>query len=218
MSPCTSCHAGCCRSFAVPVTGADILRIERDCGLPLEEFACRWEDTDGAIARDRAPHFRFSDAPQTRFVICLKHDASDSFPGTTRCRFLREGPPELGHPLGIARCGIYAGRPAACRTFPAKLSQTGELAILAHVPVRGRAGEHPAYELCPRDWQPADLDPIDAVQELVVARFETEFFTQFAELWNRRPRPWEAFPAFLRMAYSGRVQLAERDLERREAA
>ena len=29
MSQCLDCHAGCCRSFAVPITGADVLRIER---------------------------------------------------------------------------------------------------------------------------------------------------------------------------------------------
>lgn len=218
MSPCESCHAGCCRSFAVPVTGADILRIERDCGVRFEEFVCRWEDPDGTIARDRAPHFRFSDAPQTQFLICLKHEASDLFPGTTRCRFLREDPPDTRHPLGRARCGIYDSRPGACRTFPAKLNRTGELAILADVPLRGRAGEHPAYELCPRRWETTDLDPIDAVQELVVARFEMDFFAQLAELWNRRPRAWEAFPPFLRLAYAGRVQHSEPELGSRKAA
>lgn len=218
MSPCESCHAGCCRSFAVPVTGADILRIERDYGLRFEEFVCRWDDADGTIARDRAPHFRFSDAPQTPFVICLKHEPSDAFPGTTRCRFLREGPRDAEHPLGRARCGIYRSRPAACRTFPAKLNQTGELAILTDIPLRGRAGEHPAYELCPRSWETADLDPIDAVQELVVARFEMDFFTQLAELWNRQPRSWEAFPPFLRLAYASRVQRSDRQREDRQAA
>src|SRR5690606_34649025 len=28
MGLCSGCHAGCCRSFAVPVSGADVLRIE----------------------------------------------------------------------------------------------------------------------------------------------------------------------------------------------
>ena len=218
MNPCESCHAGCCRSFAVPLTGADILQIERDRGLRFEEFVCRWEDPDGRIARDIAPHFRFSDAPQQRFVICLRHEASESFPGTTRCRFLLEGARGVEHPLGVARCAIYGSRPAACRTFPARLGETGDLAVLGDVPLRGRAGEHRAYELCPRPWGPSDIDPIDAVQELVLARFEMQFFTHLAELWNRKPRPWEAFPAFLRLAYSARVQFARHEGENCEAA
>lgn len=212
MSPCESCHAGCCRSFAVPVTGADLLRIERDLGYRLEETLCRWKDPNGVIARDRAPQFRFSDDPQTPYVIGLQHEQSSFFSGTTRCQFLIEGTPDARHPLGIARCGIYGSRPAACRTFPARLNPTGELAILDDVPRRGRDGDHPAYELCPRPWEPADVDPLEAVQDLIVTRFEAAFFTQLAELWNRNPRVWEVFPEFLRRAYAGRVQSTASDV------
>ena len=205
MSVCESCHAGCCRSFAVPVTGADVLRIERDLGLTFWQFACRWADPNGSIARKYAPHFHFADEPQTPFVICLQHAASQFLTGTTRCQFLTECAPDPEHPLGVARCGIYASRPAACRVFPTRLNETAELAIIYDVPPRGRVSDDPAYDLCPRQWEPADLDPLDTLQSLVVAKYEMAFFHQLAQMWNRAPRPWNLFPDFLRLAYAGRV-------------
>lgn len=205
MSPCQTCHAGCCRSFAVPVTGADILRIERDLGLCFWDFACRWADPHDIIARNSAPHFHFSDEPQTRFVICLMHAKSEFLSGTTKCRFLTEGAPDAEHPIGMARCGIYASRPATCRTFPTKLNDTGDLTIIHDVPERGRTQDHPAYHLCPRQWEPSDLDPLDSMQNLVVARSEMIFFTQVSQVWNLCPRPWSLFPEFLRLVYARRV-------------
>ena len=213
MSPCHGCHAGCCRSFAVPVTGADVLRIEKHLGLSFWDFVCRWADEEGTIARNYAPHFRFSDEPETPFVICLMHAASEYFPGTTKCRFLMEGAPDAEHPLGEARCSIYRSRPGACRAFPAKLNPTGELAVLQDVPERGRPGGEALYELCPRPWEPADLDPLETPQDLVVAQYEMRFFFQLADMWNRSPRSWTAFPDFLRLVYSNRVLPATRQEE-----
>lgn len=209
MSPCESCHAGCCRSFAVPVSGADVLRIERELGLEFHEFACRWNDEDGSIAKDVAPQFFFADEPETPFVICLTHTLSDYFPGTSKCKFLRESPPDAEHPQGQARCSIYAHRPGACRAFPLKLNPSGDLAIIQPVPECGRPGNtHPVYDLCPREWQPEDVEPISAVQDLVVARHEMTFFHDLAKVWNREPRRWESFPSFLRLVYANRVQPA----------
>lgn len=205
MSVCDSCHAGCCRSFAVPVTGADILRLERAEGLDFWDFACRWADPLGHIARNYAPHFHFRDEPQTPFVICLTHVPSVSFPGTTKCRFLKETPPSEEHPNGLGRCGVYEARPGACRAFPTKLNSSNELAVIYDVPERGRAVDSPAYNLCPRPWEPADFEPISTLQDLVVARFEMNFFHQLARVWNRAPRDWGLFPEFLRLAYAGRV-------------
>lgn len=205
MTPCNTCHAGCCRSFAVPVTGADIIRIETELGLSFWDFVCRWADGNGNIARNTAPHFHFSDEPETPFVICLKHVDSRHLSGTTKCRFLEESPPDAEHPLGLARCGIYEHRPATCRAFPMKLDESGQLAILYPLPERGRSGETPAYELCPRPWEPDDVNPILAVQELTVARHEMLFFRELAVTWNRKPRPWNIFPQFLRLVYRARV-------------
>ncbi len=205
MSLCEGCHAGCCRSFAVPVTGADILRIEQQRGLSFWDFACRWADPEGQIAQKYAPHFRFKDDPKTPFVICLMHVPSASFPGTTKCHFLEETPPSAEYPRGLGRCGIHPSRPGACRAFPTKLNHSGDLAVIYDVPPRGRADDSPAYALCPRPWQPSDLNPIEAVQDLVVARFEMNFFHELARMWNRALRPWGVFPDFLRLAYAGRV-------------
>ncbi len=60
------------------------------------------------------------------------------------------------------------------------------------------------------------MDPIQSVQDLVVAKYEMEFFNQVAEIWNRKRRAWTIFPEFLRMVYSGRV-LRESSLEREES-
>ncbi len=206
MSPCESCHAGCCRAFAVPVTGADVLRIEQQLQLNFGDFVCRWADPDGNIARNYAPQFRFADEPETPFVICLRHTASEYFPSTTKCRFLIEGEPDAEHPLGQARCGIHSVRPGACRAFPTKLNETGELAVIYDVPEQGRPTDPaPSYSLCPRPWEPSDVDGVTGIQDLVVARYEMGFFKQLANLWNRKPRDWGLFPEFLRLVYKSRV-------------
>ncbi|QDT37087.1 Flagellin N-methylase [Stratiformator vulcanicus] len=212
-SPCDNCHAGCCRSFAVPVTGADILRIERDLDLAFWDFACRWADPDGKIARKYAPHFYFEDEPSTPFVICLSHQPSRFHKGTSKCRFLVEGQPDDENPMGQARCGIYNSRPMACRCFPTKFNSTGELTVLHDVPTRGRKETHPAYELCPRNWTVDEVDPISAPQDLTVAKFEMNFFHSLASVWNRAPRSFEVFPDFLKLVYSRRVVSEVDELE-----
>jgi Fe-S-cluster containining protein len=189
----------------VPITGADILRIEREQKVDFWQFACRWADTNGFIARKYAPHFHFRDEPETPFVICLRHVDSTTFAGTTKCCFLDEQPPTAEHPRGVSRCSIYGSRPGACRAFPTKLNATGELAVIYDVPDRGRLSDTPAYNLCPEPWKASDFDPIRTVQDLVVARYEMAFFHQLARLWNRTPRPFELFPDYVRLAYEGRV-------------
>lgn len=207
MSLCDGCHAGCCRAFAVPVTGADILRIERNLGLDFWDFVCRWSDPTGAIAAHYAPHFYFEDEPETPFVISLTHAASKYFSGTTKCRFLTECEPDEEHPLGQARCGIYGSRPQACRVFPTKFNDSCELALIHDIPDWTREDEHPVYELCPRQWLPEDLDPVQPLHDLVVAKFEMQLFRNLATVWNETPRPWNLFPNFLHMIYEKRVML-----------
>jgi len=220
MAPCESCHAGCCRSFAVPITGADIVAIQRRLGLSFWDFVCRWADPTDTIARGRVPHFFFSDAPETPFVICLLHSDSLFLPGTRKCRFLIECPPDDTHPLGQGRCGIYGTRPSACRVFPTKFNTTGDLVILCNVPPSPHAGGHPAYDLCPREWEPHEVDPVQSVQDLVVTKYEFAFFAEIARAWNRSPRPWQAFPDFLQIVYSNRVQHESdvKETEEEEAA
>jgi len=206
MPPCENCHAGCCRSFAIPVTGADLLRIERDLSLSFWEIACRWADAEGQIAGRYVPHFFFADEPETPFAICLKQTESSVFPQTRRCQFLQETPPDTQHPLGQGRCGIYASRPMACRVFPTRFSNTGPLVVLNHVPQRVLPTEDgPIYNLCGRPWEAADIDPIQGLQDLVIAKFEAEFYQQVAAAWNQHRWEWDIFPAFLQATYEQRV-------------
>jgi Fe-S-cluster containining protein len=208
MGLCESCHAGCCRSFAVPVTGADILRIEKQRGLSFWDFVCRWADPQSQISRNHVPQFHFADEPQTPFTICLRHEASAWFANATKCQFLIEHAPDAEHPRGSARCGIYESRPSACRVFPTKFSNSGEFVVLYDVPRSSRDAGNPAYELCPRPWEPADVDSIQSAADLVVAKYEMTFFHSLAAVWNRKPQPWEIFPDFLRLVYAERVQRA----------
>jgi len=206
MSMCDGCHAGCCRSFAVPVSGADIIRISTELSLSFWDFVCRWEDPDGDIAQKYAPHFRFEDEPQTPFVLCLIRSESQTWPGTGKCLFLEETPATEEHPLGTAKCGIYEHRPAGCRTFPTKLNSTSELAIIHDVPQRGQLNTDPIYSLCPRPWEAEDVNPIQGMQDLVVAKYEMQFFHLIADVWNRRPGSFAALPEFFQRIYQSRVR------------
>lgn len=211
MGICSDCHAGCCRSFAVPMTGADVIQIVDSQQKTFWEFGCRWADPEGMIARNYAPHFHFADEPRTQFVICLRHVESEQHPGTSRCIFLKEESPSEEVPLGRAGCSIYESRPAACRVFPVKFNQAGELPIIYDVPPRGRPGTEPVYDLCPRQWTKQDVDPIQSMQDLAIAKHEMIFFNHVAQIWNQRPAEWEVFPEFLKLVYQNRV-LEERDL------
>jgi len=191
----------------VPVTGADIGRMERALQLDFWEFICRWEDRDGAISAGVVPQFRFDDDAEIPYVICLLHEPSQTFPQTTKCRFLVEQPPIPESPLGRATCGIYDARPSSCRVFPTRLSESGSLAVLHDVPPHGRPSDpSPAFKLCPRPWDVGEVDPVAAVQDLIVVQFELRFFRQVANLWNRSPGSWADFPEFLRLVYTNRVR------------
>ena len=206
-TPCDGCHAGCCRSFAVPISGADAMRLEA-AGHDFWEFAARWADASGAIANGYAPHLHFADDPGTPYVLGLLHVESRVFPGTPKCRFLSETDPTDARPLGEGGCGAYDERPAACRVFPKKLDDRGELVQLMVVPQKGREGSE-AFNLCPRAWTADDVDPVEAPGEIVAAEFEMGFFAKVAALWNRSPGEWAALPAFLRGVYGRRVKPAE---------
>jgi len=209
VNPCEGCHSGCCRSFAVPISGADILRIEREQNLQFWDFACRWADEEGLIAKNFAPHFFFEDEPETPFAICLKYENSVTFPQQTKCLFLEETATSKEHPLGQARCKIYESRPSACRSFPGKLNATLDILLIPEIPQYGREEEHPAYRLCSEPWNPSQLDPVQAMQDSVVAKYEMKFFAQIADVWNRAPGSFSIFPEFLDHIYKNRVQLDE---------
>jgi Fe-S-cluster containining protein len=200
-SPCTSCHAGCCRAYAVPLTGRDIFRIVTELKIPFWKFVCRRSDPSGAISRGIAPYFRFDDDPRTPYVICLLQNESRLFPGTRKCGFLTESGPSAKAPRGIGRCTIYAHRPVACRVFPSGLDELGELAV-HEVPEPSGEFQHEAYELCPRPWSVADLDRDAALQTLRECAAEMELFHAVANRWNDSPGPWPLFPDFLELIYT----------------
>ncbi|MEZ6047760.1 MAG: YkgJ family cysteine cluster protein [Planctomycetaceae bacterium] len=212
-NPCADCHAGCCRTFVIPLTGADIWKLERDLKISFWEFACRWEDTHGSIAQKYAPHFYFQDEPQTPFVVGLLQSESTFQPKTTKCRFLMEGAPDEEHPLGVSRCGIYHSRPSACRVFPTRFDDTGDVIEIVQVPHKLMEDENPVYNLCPRPWEPSDFDPVTSMEHLTTAAYEMRFFHKIAQLWNRKPGPWHIFPDFLKIVYSERVMHGEKVLD-----
>jgi Fe-S-cluster containining protein len=183
-----------------------VIRLERASGRDFWDFACRWEDREGHIAGNYVPRFFFDDEPQTPFTLCLLHRPSAILSGTTKCRYLDETPPEAGAPLGHGRCSVYADRPAACRVFPLSFQKSSQLAVLDDVPAHGRPEDgHGAYQLCPRPWQLAEIDSLEAPQQLAVAEYEAHFFRLVAAVWNQSPGPWLKFPQFLRLVYSRRV-------------
>ncbi len=86
------------------------------------------------------------------------------------------------------------------------LNDTGELAIIYDIPSTARAETHPVYQLCPRQWKTDDLDPVQQIQDLVVATYEMNFFHQLADSWNAQPGAWKLFPDFLHMVYANRLR------------
>lgn len=197
-SPCAGCHAGCCRAYAVPLTGRDIFRITSELKLPFWRFVCRWADHSASISQGIAPHFHFDDDPATPYVIGLLQNESRTFPGTRKCVFLDETTPAGSAPRG--RCSIYAHRPIACRVFPARLDDQGGLAVHTEFEPPGDR-EHAAYALCARSWTVADLDPVESLSNLQECSAEMDLFHQVAARWNDEPGPWPLFPQFLEFIY-----------------
>jgi hypothetical protein len=168
--------------------------------LSFWDFVCRWADPEGLIAGKFAPHFRFADEPETPFVLCLMRNASQHFPGTSKCVFLRETPSTPEHPLGTAECSIYHQRPGTCRVFPMTFDDAGSPRFRDVGGCHG-GGEPHVYQLCPRKWEAADIEPAAALRALRRVSSDMTFFHQLAEAWNRRPLSWLVFPEFLQIVY-----------------
>ena len=86
------------------------------------------------------------------------------------------------------------------------MNATGELVVIHEVPDRVRTQPAQVYDLCPRQWEPEDVNAIQTPQDLAVASYEMTFFHQLASLWNKSPLAWSQFPDFLRIVYANRVQ------------
>jgi Fe-S-cluster containining protein len=93
---CTQCGA-CCERFRVPLTGADVARLESLTGKVVETFAEFLPPT--AVDMTGEPS-SFLELPEGRRVPALKHDA-------TGCVFLVN-----------KQCSVHAARPASCALYP----------------------------------------------------------------------------------------------------
>ena len=184
-------------------------RIERALELGFWDLVCRWADPEGVIAKNHAPHFHFHDEPHTPWVIGLQHVSSTIDASSTKCKFLVEEAPSTKHPLGRTSCEAYDARPQTCRAFPNSLNDTSDLAIICQIPERARDETTELYKLCPEPWEAEDFDPVTTIHDLVVCRYEMEFFCSLAAQWNRNPGSWELFPEFLRLVYTSRIRSAE---------
>lgn len=198
--PCTDCHAGCCRAFAVPLTGADVVRIIRDRKLSFRDFVCRWADPEGLISRKIAPQFSFDDEPETPFVIGLRQNESALWPDTRKCLFLSERLPESSGSAGSSICSIYESRPAACRVFPFRFEPSGRVGIQPSL-TTPRAPVTPTT-LCPSEWNISDVQRLQAEFDLEDCLRQMELFHLIARKWNIVPGPWSLFPDFIDDIYS----------------
>jgi len=197
-APCVGCQAGCCRAFAVPLTGTDVIRIMREQGHSFGEFVCRWADREGLISRQIAPQFLFEDDPETPYVIGLLQNESTALPGSAKCRFLVELPAESEPALFPSVCSIYASRPAACRVFPFRFEPSGQVGVQPDV----TAGDRKQLPLCPSRWIVTEAQRSKAETDLTDCLQQMELFRLVAERWNAAPGPWPLFPAFLIDLYS----------------
>ena len=204
-----SCHAGCCRAFAVPVTGADIVAIKRRLGLPFDDFIRRLPDHAGSPGERGRAALSFEDTPATPYVICLSHTRSEFHAELHKCRFLIECAPDEEFPVGARPLRDLWRAAFRLPGVSHEIQRDQRPGSRRDIPERLRQNANPAYTLCPRPWQPEDVDPIQAVQDLAVLKYELAFFWQVADLWNRSPESWRAFPQFLEIVYSKRVRREE---------
>lgn len=192
LSPCHSCVAGCCRSFALAVEGFDVYRIWRDLRLSPVDFAeLRWveeRDADHRILLDPDPEAR----RYHRLMLVRVDDALPEHP--QRCIFLIS----VG---SDARCGIYHSRPSMCRTYPSYVED-------------GVIGASGGKYCPPGSWRLQTLDvPLIRARLQFKAR-QHAIYERLVDAWNARllatgeRREASDFLHFLVNAYS---ELEERD-------
>lgn len=218
--PCDTCHAGCCRSHYVFVTAYDALKIARELGMQVGDFATFMSFTVEEVTRyepDNVP-LRFADRPEDRrFLLALKRTDSALFPGTQRCWFLQEWhreqeAPERGthpgrHTLG--RCGIYGSRPNVCRVFPTQMHPALPVGVLHERPLT-KVPDHEVYAGCPEDWtvQKFGIEPDAALHTLAIHRLEREFYLQASREFNEAHLALTEFFPFMSRALAHRFRVA----------
>ena len=125
---CVGCS--CCFGLLIDVTGSDVHRLARSLALDPNAFvgSCTSDETDDDIG--------FSlEAGGPTYTLVLRqragaHDRALIAEHGRPCTFL------LGPVGGATRCGVYADRPRACRSYPAEVL-AGEVVVrsIARCPV-----------------------------------------------------------------------------------
>lgn len=103
--PCERCDARCCRTYIVPLNGADILRLSKSLETSITDW-CSLEPISEPI--EEYSYFSIRLTGDERYVACLKRE-NDS------CMFLQRSN------LRTA-CGIHEARPGMCRSYPITFS------------------------------------------------------------------------------------------------
>jgi len=114
-SGCDRCTtARCCVRFDPELTGLDVVRLVAVTGLAPRAFARLRPAHAGQAGEDGV---RLGPGPEA-WLVCLA-SAGPPRDGGRACVFLAAGEG------GVPRCGVYAGRPLRCRTFPTELAPWG---------------------------------------------------------------------------------------------
>lgn len=112
--PCATCGV-CCHAYYVPLSGYDVWRISRGLGIEPGEFVVAFPKQPGAT-------FGFQ-LSQDGDMYELALEKQGPFERGQPCVFLEK------QPDGISRCGIYAERPAVCRSYPMKATPANVIAF-----------------------------------------------------------------------------------------
>lgn len=99
--PCERCDARCCRTYIVPLNGADIQRLSKHLGTPISDW-CVLEPISEPIAE--YSYFSIRLTGEERYIACLRRE-NDS------CMFFQRSNLR-------AACSIHAARPGMCRSYP----------------------------------------------------------------------------------------------------
>ena len=216
---CSSCHAGCCRRFRIPLTGYDILKIRKTIGLNYLEFIQLLPVNEEDIEKKSksSPVFKFINIGEDRYYsLFLERTLSKYFPDSLKCMFLQEWNGEdflLPDYVGVkARCGIYNNRPLACSMYPAKWDDNGLTAIAKDPGKHLPEANNPAYYLCPVDLSQSDfMDNSDEIiKDLVLFRYEMDYYKAFADYWNQQEGDFGEFFPILEKMYQNRIIFEEK--------
>jgi len=212
---CESCHSGCCRKYAVALTGYDILNISKTLKIDPLSFIEISPVENIEYQSTYTTLFKFTDENSDIFYrFNLKMNESQLVPGTIKCQFLLEWHNDPSNPCIegiIAKCGIYNCRPFVCTAYPAKFDITEKRGIIVNVGSKSESSEHRIYNLCPEKITGEDIaDSSDQIMKaLIMRKYELEYFKNLADYWNQKPGSLSDFLIFMTNVYQNRVVLEE---------